>query len=100
KGMRRKRAIQINDRVASSDHKKGLALFEAPRASVFGGDFTRRGPKQQEIGPLARIDQRRPLYRRQDRQDSPPIAASCAGARGGRVIVGRANLVAFVMGKL
>jgi hypothetical protein len=49
KGMRRKRAIQINDRVASSDHGKGLALFEAPRASVFGGDFTRRGPKQQEI---------------------------------------------------
>jgi hypothetical protein len=41
KGMRRKRAIQINDRVASSDHGKGLALFEAPRASVFGGDFTK-----------------------------------------------------------
>src|ERR1700730_18921572 len=27
KGMRRKRAIQINDRVASSAHKRGLALF-------------------------------------------------------------------------
>ncbi len=45
--------------------------------------ITRRGPKQQGISRLARIDQRRPFYRRQNRRNSPPIAASCAGARRG-----------------
>src|ERR1700730_5328564 len=37
----------VDETVGSSDHRRGLALFEAPRASVFGGDYQARAVQWQ-----------------------------------------------------